>query len=270
MFLVEVDVVRAPHALAPHLRRRDRAPPGLAARVHRAGHRVGARSGSMTLDYYYARMSAARAGRRNTLRRRADGAAVARNRASTGPGSATSGRASSGRARCRCATGRRRQDHVGQRLPPPRGATRTRHEHCASRSPESPPTRCTAMVGGNAAARLRLRPRRARTGRGSRRSERREPWRNRSRPATSPTTRCSCPAFASSRSAPTGGTKEDLTMGSPLRGTDEGRARRPGGHGHVGGRVVHVAHRDLRDRPRSRGRRCSHRRSNRPTSRSCG
>ena len=88
-------VVGAPHALAPDLRRRARAAPRPAASSFTEQGTAWLPEQLQTLDYYIARMSAPTRLAGGRVRRRGDGEAVAARRASTGPASATSDRASS-------------------------------------------------------------------------------------------------------------------------------------------------------------------------------
>ena len=168
--------------------------PDAAVRVHRAGHGVDARASSRRLDYYRGRLAGPAA---PTGRRRRSSAPASSTQLSLKPSEYWARQCHVGSSFIRrhevdaAPRGRRRPDHVGQRLPPPRGLLAVlAASTCAWRSPACPRTRCAAMVGGNAAARLRLRPRRCsrRSPPSSARPSPRSP--SRSPPRTSPTRRC--------------------------------------------------------------------------------
>ena len=96
-------LVGPPVPVAPHLRRRARAPSRPAVRLHRAGHRLDPRDPRhprllLPPDGHRDRLPGARVGAARRL------AARPCDRASTGPASATSGRASCARPRRPCAT----------------------------------------------------------------------------------------------------------------------------------------------------------------------
>ena len=139
------------------------------------------------LDHHYAALPRhAGTGERRTSAARSPTRARGRPERVLGAPTATRARASSGRRRRRCATRSASTRSCGARTTrTSRAPTRTRSRRCATPSPASTPTRWRAMVGGNAAARLRLRPRRARTGRRTGRPDRgggRRAARPRSRP----------------------------------------------------------------------------------------
>ena len=147
---------------------------------------------------------------------------------------------------------------------------------CASRSQASTATRwrrwwaATRPTSTGSTSTHWRRWRRA-SGRGSTR------WPSRWHPATSRPKRCAARPSPPRRRARVASPahpahpsrQEEGHATHPLWGPHAGAAREPGGQGHVGGGVVDVAHRRLRDRP-GRGRRRCRRRWSRPASRWCG
>ncbi len=267
MFLVEVTWWAHRTLWHLDLRRRDGAPPDAAVRVHRAGHRVAARAAA------HARLLPGPHVPRRPARRSTSFGAEVMSRLSLKPSEYWA-----------------RQCHVGVELHPPargracahavgvdrimwgsdfphrEGCWPYSHEHLRLAFAGVPADEVAAMVGGNAAARVRLRSRRARAGRGARRADRSTRSPGRSRSTRSRTTRC---AVRPSRRR-CGRPREERAHDHGHRRVRYGartpeQMREPRGEGHLGRCVVDVARRDLRDRPRASSPRCCRRRSSRPT-----
>ena len=248
-------VVGPSHALAPDLLRRDGAPPEPAVRVHRAGHRVGCPTSccaSTTTATDCAGVGGA-GGSQEAKFGESTARAVARNRRSTGPGSATSGRASSDGPRSTSATRSASTGSCGAATSrTSKGAGRTRAATCGSRSPAYPRTRSGPWSAAT--------PRRC-TASTSTRSSRwppssgRRPPRSPSPldPATSPTRRCAV-LRSPPRASSDGGLMKDfdgrvavITGGAGGIGKALGERFAAGGHERRAGRRV--------PRPARRGRR---------------
>ena len=154
MFLLEVTWWAHRTLWHLHLLGRDGAPPRPAVRLHRAGHRVAPRRADAARLLPRPPAGCGRRGRfaRGEVRR-GRLTSCRSSRPSTGPASASSGRASSAATRSSLRhAGRRRPDHVGQRLPPPRRAAgRTPADHLRLAFAGVPEDEVRAMVGANAA-----------------------------------------------------------------------------------------------------------------------
>ena len=146
-------LVVAQRAHQPDRRRRARTSPRAAVRLHRAGHRVGARLPRIQLDYFFDRMRNAVGSQEREWGLPVVEKMALQRRASTGPASATSVRASSGRPRCRSASRSASTGSCGGATTRTRSrATRSRRRRSGSASPSVDPDEVQRMLGGNAAA----------------------------------------------------------------------------------------------------------------------
>ena len=213
-----------------------------------------------TLDYYYARMGSAAGSQEHECGADGGGRAVAASRASTGPASATSGSSFIRRHEVGAAPRRRRgQDHVGQRLPAPRGLLAVQPRGSSgSPSPACDPTRSqrwSAATRPASTASTSTRWPRSRPGSDHRTDEvarplgaERDPRRGRcgARPS---------PASPPDRPSTTGANQHEETHGTVrYAARSDDAAAQPRGEGDLGRRVGDHAGRHLPDRSRGHRR----------------